>query len=280
MPELSSAASATNFSTESDAVGAGQFVPESVVSLPWNPWSVSRGIGGQFPPESAVSLDRNTHLHYVLDQWAKYWRAKHASGDVIMVRYADDFILGFQHRHDAEQFLKSLKRRLEEFGLSLHPDKTRLIEFGKFADENRRKRGSGKPETFDFLGFTHMCAKTRVKKRFLVWRKTVKKRLRAALSKVKLALKVRMHDEIEDVGLWLRNVITGYYQYYAIPGNFDALNTYRNEIARYWLQVLKRRGQKRRMNWSRFKPIVDRWIPSPKVLHPYPEERFFAKYPR
>ena len=233
-------------------------------------------------PQGAVisPLLANVYLHYVLDQWAIYWRAKHASGEVIIVRYADDFILGFQHRHDAEQFLGSLKRRLEEFGLSLHPDKTRLIEFGKFADENRRKRGAGKPETFDFLGFTHMCAKTRVKKWFHVWRKTVKKRLRAALSKVKLALKVRMHDEIEDVGLWLRNVITGYYQYYAIPGNFDAINTYRNEIARYWLQVLRRRGQKRRINWSRFQPIVDRWIPSPKVLHPYPEVRFFAKYPR
>jgi hypothetical protein len=132
--------------------------------------------------------------------------------------------------NNPESRVKNLKRRLEEFGLSLHPDKTRLIEFGKFADENRRKRGSGKPETFDFLGFTHMCAKTRVKKRFLVWRKTVKKRLRAALSKVKLALKVRMHDEIEDVGLWLRNVITGYNQYYAIPGNFDALNTYRTRL--------------------------------------------------
>ena len=178
-------------------------------------------------PQGAVisPLLANVYLHYVLDQWANYWRAKHASGEVIIVRYADDFILGFQLRHDAEQFLGSLKRRLEGFGLSLHPDKTRLIEFGKFADENRRKRGAGKPETFDFLGFTHMCAKTRVKKWFHVWRKTVKKRLRAALSKVKLALKVRMHDEIEEVGFWLRNVITGYYQYYAIPGNFDAIKT-------------------------------------------------------
>jgi len=191
-----------------------------------------------------------------LDQWAHHWRRKRASGDVIIVRYADDFVIGFQHRQEAERFLVDLKSRLEQFGLALHPEKTRLIEFGRFAGDTRRQRGEGKPETFDFLGFTHICAKTRLRKWFHVWRKTIKKRLVAFLARVKVVLRKRMHDPIEEVGEWLRRVVLGYYRYHAVPGNCDALNTVREELSRYWLKVLRRRGQKRRINWEHFAPII------------------------
>ncbi|WP_235893947.1 group II intron reverse transcriptase/maturase [Oceanidesulfovibrio indonesiensis] len=232
-------------------------------------------------PQGAIisPLLANVYLHYVLDQWAHHWR-RSASGDVIIVRYADDFVLGFQHRHDAERFLSDLKARLEQFGLALHPGKTRLIEFGRFAADNRRKRGEGRPEAFDFLGFTHCCAKTRIRKRFHIQRRTVKERLRAFLAKVKATLRKRMHDPIIEVGSWLQRVVLGYYRYHAVSGNSYALNTLRQEIAWYWLKMLRRRGQKQRMNWKTFSPIVKRWIPVPKVMHPYPNERFYAKHPR
>ncbi len=233
-------------------------------------------------PQGAVisPLLGNVYLHYALDLWVNHWRRKQASGDVIIVRYADDFVVGFQHRHDADRFQTALKQRLRKFGLALQPAKTRLIEFGRFAAENRRKRGQGKPETFDFLGFTHICTVTRISRRFHVRRITVKKRLRAALAKVKAELRIRMHDPIGKVGVWLRTVINGYDRYHAISGNFKTLNTFRNEITRYWLKVLRRRGQKRRINWERFRPIVKAWIPMPKILHPYPNQRFYAKHPR
>lgn len=233
-------------------------------------------------PQGAVisPLLGNIYLHYVLDQWVNHWRQHHACGDVVIVRYADDFVVGFQHRRDAEVFRIALKQRLEMFSLALQPAKTRLIEFGRFAIENRQKRKLGKPETFDFLGFTHICTVTRISRKFHIKRITVKKRLRAALAKIKSVLRVRMHDPIGEVGAWLRTVINGYYRYHAISGNFDALNTFRAEITRYWLKVLRRRGQKRRMNWKRFKPIVKAWIPAPRILHPYPNQRFYAKHPR
>jgi RNA-directed DNA polymerase len=233
-------------------------------------------------PQGAVAspLLANIYLHYVLDLWVNQWRKTKASGDVIIVRYADDFVLGFQHRHEAQEFILALKQRLEKFALSLQPEKTRLIEFGRFALENRKKKGKGKPETFDFLGFTHICTVTRKKRWFHIYRKTVKKRLRAALARVKAAIRARMHDRIGEVGEWLQMVVRGYYRYYAVSGNLPAMNTFRTEIIRYWFKTLRRRGQKRRMNWERFKPIVKRWIPIPTVQHPYPNLRFYAKYPR
>jgi group II intron reverse transcriptase/maturase len=233
-------------------------------------------------PQGAVisPLLGNIYLHYALDQWAHHWRQKHALGEMIIVRYADDFVVGFQHHRDAESFLAALKQRLERFCLSLQMEKTRLIEFGRFAAINRRKRGLGKPETFDFLGFTHICTVTRIRKGFHVWRKTVKKRMRATLARIKAVLRFRMHDPIGEVGAWLRRVILGYFRYHAIPGNGKALNTFLKEVTRYWLMVLRRRGQKRRMNWKRFKPIVKAWIPTPRVLHPHHNQRFYAKHPR
>lgn len=233
-------------------------------------------------PQGAVisPLLGNIYLHYVLDLWVEHWRGSCARGDVVIVRYCDDFVVGFQHRGDAEALLAAMKQRLGKFGLALQPEKTRLIEFGRFAAENRRKKGLGKPETFDFLGFTHMCSVTRISRRFHVKRKTVKRRLRAALAKVKAELRARMHDPIGAVGAWLGTVISGYDRYHAISGNWDALKTFRAEIMRYWLKVLRRRGQKRRMTWERFGPIVKAWIPAPKILHAYPNKRFYARHPR
>lgn len=233
-------------------------------------------------PQGAVisPLLANIYLHYVLDLWLHSWRQKSAKGDVIIIRYADDFVVGFQYRHEAESFLDALKARLVKFGLTLHSAKTRLIEFGRFAASNREERGKGRPETFDFLGFTHICTTTRIQKRFHVWRKTVKKRLRASLAKVRAELRVRKHDPVREVGAWLRTVTVGYFQYHAIPGNWAALNTFRAEIARYWIKCLRGRGQKRRMNWKTFQPLIDHWIPLPTLKHPYPSQRFDAKHPR
>ena len=233
-------------------------------------------------PQGAVisPLLAYIYLHYVLDLWVNQWRKTKANGEVIIVRYADDFVMGFQHRHEAKAFIVALRQRLGKFALTLHPEKTRLIEFGRFASENRRKKGKRKPETFDFLGFTHICAVTRQKKWFHIRRKTVKKRLRASLARVKSVIRARMHDRIGEVGAWLQMVVRGYYRYHAVSGNLTAMNTFRTEIIRYWFKRLRRRGQKRRMNWERFKPIVKRWIPVPTVQHPYPNVRFYAKYPR
>ena len=233
-------------------------------------------------PQGAVisPLLANVYLHYVLDQWVQHWRNKTAKGDVIIVRYGDDFVAGFQHRWEAERFLTELKARMSRFGLALHPDKTRLIEFGRFASDNRRKRGMGKPETFDFLGFTHICASSRDKTCFHIRRRTAKKRFRATLAKVKEVLRIRMHEPTIEVGPWLQRVVLGYYQYHAIPGNWEILNSFRYEITRYWLKVLRRRGQKRRMNWAKFSPLISLWIPVPKLAHPYPNVRFDAKHPR
>jgi len=225
-------------------------------------------------------LMANIYQHYALDQWVHQWRKTRTDGDIVIIRYADDFVMGFQHKHDADRFLAALKERLEKFGLALHPDKTRLIEFGRFAIGNRRKRGEGKPETFDFLGFTHICAATRGRKWFHIYRKTVKKRLRTTLTRIKTAIRARMHDSIKEVGAWLQMVVRGYYGYHAISGNRYAMDTFRTEIARCWLKTLRRRGQKRRINWERFNPIVTKWLPSPKVLHPYPNVRFYANHPR
>ncbi len=233
-------------------------------------------------PQGAVisPLLANIYLHYALDQWVRYWRKEYARGEVIIVRYCDDFVMGFQYCQEAKHFLVDLKARLSQFGLALHPDKTRLIEFGRFAATNRHKRRESKPKTFDFLGFTHICGKTRQNKRFIVWRKTIKKRLCAAIKRVKMLTRSRMHDPVPKVGQWLQRVVLGYYRYHAVPGNIDAMRAFRENVLRNWYKILRRRGQKRRINWEKFGPIADLWIPRPKILHPYPNERFDAKYPR
>jgi RNA-directed DNA polymerase len=201
-----------------------------------------------------------------------------ATPDVIIVRFADDFVLGFQYREEAERFLKEVAERMGKFGLALHPDKTRLIEFGRFAGENRRKRGLGKPETFDFLGFTHICGTTRKEKRFTIKRKTIAKRLRRKLKEVKQLLHRMLHEPIFVLGKWLRSVVRGFMNYYAVPGNFAGIKAFRTQVSRTWLQVLRRRSQKHRLTWERFRHHVDRWLPRCQILHMYPDARFHATH--
>jgi group II intron reverse transcriptase/maturase len=233
-------------------------------------------------PQGAVASPflANVFLHYVFDLWVQQRRTKFAAGDMIVVRYADDFVVGFQHRREAERFLRELGERFEKFGLALHPEKTRLIEFGRFAAENRRQRGERKPETFTFLGFTHICGRKHLSAGFLVKRETAAKRLRAKLSEVKHELTRRRHEPIPRQGQWLRGVVQGYFNYHGVSGNMAALEAFRTEITRSWLRTLRRRSQRRRMTWARFRRHADRWIPRPKIVHPYPNVRFFAKHPR
>jgi RNA-directed DNA polymerase len=233
-------------------------------------------------PQGAVAspLLANVYLHYVFDLWVQQWRTQSASGDVVVVRYADDFVVGFQHRHEAERFLNELRERFAQFGLALHPDKTRLIEFGRFAAENRQKHGRGKPETFDFLGFTHVCGVKRLTRKFHVRRLSAKKRLRAKLLVVKQTLHRQRHRPIPEQGAWLRAVVQGWLNYHAVPGNMAALETFRREAVRSWLHALRRRSQRHRLPWTRFGRIVGRWIPSPTISHPHPNERFYAKNPK
>jgi group II intron reverse transcriptase/maturase len=233
-------------------------------------------------PQGAVvsPLLANVYLHYVLDLWAHQWRKHRAMGDGIVVRYADDFVVGFQHRVDAERFLHALRARMERFGLALHPEKTRLIEFGRFAARSRRQRGEQKPETFDFLGFTHICGRKYRKEGFIVRRLTSTKRLRARLQEIRQALMRRRHLPVPEVGQWLRRVVQGYFNYHAIPGNAAALDAFRTQVARAWLRALRRRSQRHRMPWDRFTRLVTRWLPKPTILHPYPNVRFFASHPR
>jgi hypothetical protein len=233
-------------------------------------------------PQGAVAspLLANVFLHYVFDLWVQQWRTKFAAGDVIVVRYADDFLVGFQYRHEAERLLRELRERFGKFGLALHPDKTRLIEFGRFAARDRQQRGQGKPEPFDFLGFTHYCGRKRQSGGFHVRRRTVSKRLRAKLRGVKGALLKRRHEPLSQQIAWLQGVVRGYFNYHAIPGNMPALETFRREAVRYWLRALRRRSQRHRLSWERFGPLADLCIPKPKILHPHPNERFYAKHPK
>ena len=188
-------------------------------------------------------------------------------------------VVGFENRTEAERFLEAFRKRLAKFGLELHPEKTRLIEFGRFAAQNREKRGEGKPETFTFLGFTHYCGKRRSNGSFIVWRKTAKKRMVAKLQAIKAELRLRMHEPVADVGAWLRKVVNGYYRYHAVPGNIDRLSVFGQRLRRMWWLVLRRRSQ-RPAPWDRLIPIYTRWIPAPRVLHPYPVARFLATHPR
>jgi RNA-directed DNA polymerase len=240
-------------------------------------WSESK-VG---TPQGAVvsPLLANVYLHYVFDLWIEAWRQKVATGDVIVVRYADDLVVGFENRMEAERFLKAFRDRLAKFGLELHPEKTRLIEFGRFAARDREKRGEGKPETFTFLGFTHFCGKRRSNGAFTVWRKTAKKRMVAKLHALKAELRLRMHEPVAAVGAWLRKVVNGYYRYHAVPGNIDRLSLFGQRLRRLWRLILRRRSQ-RRMSWDRALRIFKRWLPAPRVLHPYPVVRFLATHPR
>lgn len=233
-------------------------------------------------PQGAVvsPLLANVYLHYVFDLWVEAWRKKVAQGDVIVVRYADDLVVGFESRAKAEQFLEEFRERLAKFGLELHPEKTRLIEFGRFAALNREKRGEGKPETFTFLGFTHHCGKRRKDGAFIVWRQTAKKRLVAKLQAIKTELKRRRHEPIPSVGAWLRQVTLGYYQYHAVPGNLPRLQLFRWRLSWMWCRALSRRSQRSYISWDRLKRLMERWIPAPRVLHPYPMQRFDATHPR
>lgn len=235
-------------------------------------------------PQGAVisPLIANVFLHYVFDLWLHDWRHKRANGDVAVVRYADDFVVGFEHRLDAVRFLKELRVRFEKFGLELHPQKTRLIEFGRFAEANRQRRGEGKPETFGFLGFTHSCTRYGASPRGVLRRRTIGKRLVSKLHEVKVELRKRRHKPIPEQGSWLGKVVQGFYNYYAVPTNFDSLERFRDEAARHWLRSLRRRSQKgrRRMTWKRFYPLKDRWLPEPAILHDYPHVRFYRQHPR
>jgi RNA-directed DNA polymerase len=221
----------------------------------------------------------NIYLHHVLDLWAESWRRREASGDVIIVRYADDFIVGFQHEGDARRFLDELRNRLEEYALSLHPEKTRLIEFGRFAAENRKRRGLGKPETFDFLGFTFICGKSR-RGRFLVKRKTRGDRMQSKLKEIKQALWRRMHQGIPAQGKWLVQVVKGYFRYHAVPTNRHALVVFRDEVTRAWRHVLSRRSQKGRITRKQMRSIAEAFLPKPKILHLWPRQRFAVTHPR
>ena len=221
----------------------------------------------------------NIYLHYTLDLWAVRWRQREATGDLIFVRYADDFIVGFQHESDARRFLNEMRERLWKFALSLHPEKTRLIEFGRFAAERRMRRGLGKPETFNFLGFTFICGNTRAGK-FQIRRKTRADRMRAKLKMIKAELWRRMHQPIPKQGKWLWYVVNGYFNYHAVPTNARALDVFRHHVTDLWRRTLRRRSQKDRTTWDRIAQLAEEWLPRPRILHPWPNVRFAVKHPR
>jgi RNA-directed DNA polymerase len=237
-------------------------------------WSES--VEGTAQGASVSPLLSNVYLHYVFDLWADQWRRRHARGDVVLSRFADDYVAGFEHREDAERFLADLRDRFAQFGLELHPDKTRLIEFGRYAAENRARRGDRKPETFDFLGFTHICARTR-NGRFKLKRITIKKKMRAKLSLVKTELRRRWHHSIPEQGRWLASVLAGHYRYYAVPDNIRALQAFREAVIRLWLKALRRRSQRSGMTWERIRRFAGRWLPTARIQHPWPTTRFDAR---
>jgi group II intron reverse transcriptase/maturase len=227
--------------------------------------------------EASISpLLGNVYLHYVLDLWADQWRRRNARGDVILTRFADDFLAGFEHRADAERFLADLSDRLARFGLELAKEKTRLIEFGRFAARDRERRGDRKPETFEFLGFTHICATSRTG-RFKLKRVTSKKKMRAKLKAVKTEMMRRRDLPIPVQGRWLASVLTGHYRYYAVPDNHRALRGFRERVIRHWRRALSRRSQKGRIIWERIRRYAQRWLPTPRILHPWPNTRFDAR---
>ena len=229
------------------------------------------------PQGATVSpLLANIYLHYVLDLWVQQWRKRAARGEVIITRWADDFIVGFQHQDDAERFQRELRERLRKFSLELHPEKTRLIEFGKYAQASREKKGERKPETFDFLGFTHICGKSWAGG-FQLKRQTIKKRMRAKLQEVKLELRRRGHLPIREQGKWLGSVVRGFFAYYSVPTNCQALRTFRTEVGRHWLHVLRQRSQRDRTSWEKLGRLKLRWLPKACIQHPWPNKRFDVK---
>ncbi len=216
----------------------------------------------------------NIYLHYALDLWVDWWRKHQARGEIYIVRYADDFVVGFQYQSDAISFHAEVRKRMGKFGLELHGGKTRLMEFGRFAIANRKKRGEKKPETFDFPGFTHICSKCRKKGKFKLLRKTISKRLRSKIKEVCQILYHHRHKPIVEQGKWLRSVVQGYFNYHAVPGNRKAMDIFRTQIGHGWLRALRRRSQKgRSLTWERMQRQMMKWIPTARVLHPYPNQR-------
>ena len=227
--------------------------------------------GGSVSPMLA-----NVYLHYVFDLWVKRWRNRQAAGDVIVVRFCDDVVVGFQYQQDAEGFLEALRKRFRKFNLELHEDKTRLIEFGRFAVQNRKRQGKGKPETFDFLGFTHICGKTR-KGKFVVLRYTIAKRMRAKLLELKGELRRRLHWPVPVVGKWLRVVLLGHYRYFGVPGNIRKIGAFKYHISLLWFRTLRRRSQRYRLIWERMSRLINRWLPRPRICHTYPDLSLYVK---
>jgi group II intron reverse transcriptase/maturase len=232
-------------------------------------------------PQGAVisPLLANIYLHYAFDLWAHQWRQRHALGNVVIVRYADDIVVGTDKAADAKRFVQAMRARLEQFGLRLHPDKTRVIEFGRFAAENRAKRGLGKPQTFNFLGFTHISGSDR-RGKFMLRRITRRDRLTTALKRIKAELRKRWHLSIHEQGQWLKKVVQGYFQYHAVPTNFRRLAAFRHWVTNLWRRALLRRGQRDRTTWTRMARLAAEWLPRARILHPWPNERFAATHPR
>ena len=227
-------------------------------------------------PQGAVisPILANIYLHYVLDLWVEQWRNRHARGEVYIVRYADDFVMGFQYQEEAERFRRELEKRFQAYGLTLHEQKTRLLEFGRYADKNRRDKGSGKPETFDFLGFKHICSKRRSDGGYKLTRKSIPSRLRDKVKAIRRTLMQHRHAPVPKIGVWLRSVVRGFFQYHAVPGNTQSLNNFRRLVISAWRHALRRRSQKDRFKWTRIFRLADRWLPHPRVIHPYPSQRF------
>jgi len=221
----------------------------------------------------------NIYLHYVFDLWAERWRRREAAGDMIMVRYADDVIVGFQHEKDARRFWDTMRDRLQEFSLSLHPEKTRLIEFGRFAAQNRERRGLGKPDTFKFLGFWLICGKSR-QGAFQIRRKSRLDRMRAKLQEIKEELRRRRHRPISETGVWLAQVVAGYSAYHAVPTNIQAIGAFRHHVVKLWYRQLRRRSQRGRLVWARMAELANEFLPKPRILHPWPSVRFAVRHPR
>ena len=240
-------------------------------------WSTS----DQGTPQGAVisPLLANVYLHYVFDLWAQHWRRREAKGDMIVVRYADDLVVGFELEAEARRFWDAMRSRFEQFSLELHGEKTRLLEFGRYAIERRQRNGQGKPETFNFLGFTFICGRSR-RGAFLLRRHTRRDRMRAALEEIKDEMRRRRHDSLTDQGRWLRSVVAGYFAYHAVPTNAQAIGAYRHHVLDLWRRSLKRRSQKGHVTWARMDRLANEWLPPPHVLHPWPEERMAVRYPR
>jgi RNA-directed DNA polymerase len=228
---------------------------------------------------TASPLLANVYLHYVFDLWAQQWRKRHARGGMIIVRFADDTVLGFEYESDAKRFLVEMRKRSEAFSLSLHPEKTRLIRFGRYAALNRKERGQGKPETFNFLGFTMICGQKRTGG-FQLLRRTRRDRMQATILRVKKDLQHRRHQPIPEQGRWLGQVVRGFYAYHAVPTNYPALVVFRVRIAQLWKRVLMHQSQRARRTWKQMPRLLDAWLPRPRILHPWPERRFDVKHPR